>query len=1236
MCFAIPMVLTYHYNIEVSTKSTATKCQRINDNRYLCNSLISMFRLLLSDEKYQHFTDIFIQSGTYHLNMSFILKDFYKIRIRSDASKPAIITCHNNSDLNTGPGVVFLRVEDLIIDHLTIVRCGMRHVNSTSYLAGRNFISAHSAILIQNSTNISMANVNIFNCSGVGLLIYDTDGLVNITDSVFAYNMLEPNLGGGGGGGGIHIEFTNCTPGLAVCDSRDNRHNTNAKYIIDRCTFEGNVAAYYCKNDCEEKELYTRNFITLGTGGGISFWFNGQAKNNSFEVILTNFTSNTATLGGGLHVHSRENATHNHVMVKGCRFIKNTGYKQGGGLVIGNLIHQGDRHSKFNTYNISNCLFEQNEGPIGGGILGFGSREPGNIDPTNHFEIHNSSFINNKAQFGSAIQINRQYLDSITVGTIFTLVLEKCDFTNNNFHDNSSIGAVAMSGVSIQFRGYTHFNNNTSTALIVDGATMEFSDDSVTVFQNNNGLSGGAISMIENARIIVYPNSTLIFLNNTAIENGGAIYVELSTPFDHLLSHVCFIRYHLEKTPPSNWKANFTFINNTARQNNNSIFASTLQPCIRAYSNVTELFDNKPFYHYPENSNKIATLPAKFKFIDITSNKVCSVISGNLTCNIVPGEEFDLPVILQDELEKDVDYIMLIATCIDSHSPNVVLPYQITNGTIQIAGKPNEVCRLQLQTDTCTDYPISTIIQVTLLNCPPGLFYDVSKRQCQCVVNHIYQIPAISGCETTCLQAYFNEFFWIGYKSDDAKDLLYGLCPYHYCYNEQVYPSKLLPRDANKTVLDEFVCGKRRRTGLLCGQCIIGYSVMMNSPTSTCHKCKDVHLGILYLVLSYILPVSALFYVIMSYNIRMTTGVISAYLFYSQIGGSLRYFLSSDVSHVISSIVTTIYSISNLEFFQHDTFSYCLFTNAGTVDILAFQLLLSFFPVLLVMVYFLLRHYCICNHRCCQNCRISSKAITHGISAFLVLCFAKINVLAFGILKQAELFFINGTSYKRAVFLQGDIEHFGLPLYILYATGSVLAIIFIVTIPTIVLVFHPILINVAAYFGWGETKFLLIINKLLLVHKLKPVLDTFQGDYKDKLHFFAGLHFFLYRLIFFCIIIMISTANVSRLYFLLTTFLLIILLIHVFTMPFKRYIDNAAYSLTYLIMIMIAIIRYIIFSTGNSSNELIWPKIFLELLPLVCILLYFAWKLSVAFKAKWKKYMSSRDPKSNHSYLVSK
>ena len=562
-------------------------------------------------------------------------------------------------------------------------------------------------------------------------------------------------------------------------------------------------------------------------------------------------------------------------------------------------------------------------------------------------------------------------------------------------------------------------------------------------------------------------------------------------------------------------------------------------------------------------------------------------------------------------------------------------PYHFTNGTIQIAGKPNDtMSSVQLQTDT--KYPASICYSTSnLVKLSPRASLQCSaKEQCQCVVNHTPQIPAISKCEITSLQAYYNKYYWIGYESDDAKDLIYGLCPYHYCYSNHVLQDQLLPRHANRTILDKFMCGNRKRTGVLCGQCIEGYSVMMNSPDSTCEKCRNAHLGILYLILSYILPISILFYIIMSYNIRMTTGLISAYLFFSQTISSHYYYASlqahTDLSFTISNIIMSIYSMSNLEFFQHDAFSYCLFSNAGTVDILGFKLLMSFYPIFLVLIYFLLRH---CRYCRFQNCRLSSTSITHGMSAFLVLCFAKINILAFAISKHTELFYLNGKSYGRVVHLQGDIKYLRESLYNIYEIGSILIIVIIITIPTVILLFHPILMNIAVYFEWGESKFILLVNKLLLIHRLKPMLDTFQGDYKDNLHFFAGLHFFLYKIIFFCIVVAASTANENHLYLLVTIYLLVIQLIHVLVMPFKNFINNAAHSLIYFIMIILVVIEHHFFSTGSSSHKLIWTEILLCLLPLACIALYCAWKLFIVAKAKWmKKFKDSND---NQLSLVS-
>ena len=1230
----IPMASFYQHNIYLSDKLPITNRQQINDTTYHYSSLTEVFHRLSNccDS-----TDISIEPGNYNLPLSYVFADLHDIRIRSETK--AVIQCEANVngtyDFDTG--IAFLRVTNLVITNISIVGCGMKHV-TTNRIGSGKFIFVRSAMFIQNSTDIFLDNLTISESNGIGLLVYDTNGLVTITKSSFINNSLD-SLEQSKllmGGGGIYIEFTECTPGTVLCDSTSNCFNKLTKYTIDQCVFEGNAASYHYNGSAQE-HLVNGVLTSFGTGGGLSLWLYGNAENNSFQVTSSFFTYNRALYGGGLYVQNRQNTRNNSIHVSWCHFVANIGKLSGGGLTFGYVINQKGEQSLFNKYTVVNCWFEQNQGKVGGGIAGFGSREPQRIQSTNYFEVCNSSFINNGAQYGSAIQFNKEFFNFIITGSIFTLLINNCTFTDNNLYrinassNSSSIGAVAMSGVDVEFKGTTTFSNNNSTALIVDGASVKFINDSKTTFKDNSGLHGGAISLISSAVIRVYPNATLTFLRNRAIQYGGAIYVALSAPFDYLFSRTCFIRYYLNDVAPSEWKTNFTFINNTSivGKNNNTIFANTLRPCIKAYGVGINFFYNNPFHYYlPINDsiNTISTSPATFKFVNQTQSSFA----------VVPGEIINLQVQLIDELGQVVSSTMFIATCNGPPSPYVVPPYHFTNGSIKLAGKPDELCELHMKTDT--DYQVSTTTKIVLLNCPPGFVYSNDKKQCECLVNHIRQNPAISGCELTSFQAYFDRFYWIGYESDDTVDLLISPCPYRYCYEDHISQGQLLPRVANKTSLDKFVCGNRNRTGLLCGQCIEGYSVALNSPAFTCYRCKYPQLGTFYLLLSYIIPVSALFYIIMAYNIRMTTGPIGAYLFFSQIISSQYRFVfdysvkaNYDETLAASNIVIAIYSMTNLQFFEHDVFSYCMFSNAGTVDILAFNLILSFYPVFLVFIYFLLRRYCACKMKCYQNIRLSTKSVIHGVNAFLVLCFAKIIILAFGILKSTDISYINGSSFRKVIYHQGNLKYFGDLLHGVYATGSLFTIVTVISIPTLILVFHPIMIGVSRYFEWGETKYVVFINRLLFIHKLKPVLDSFQGDYKDNLSFFAGLHSFLYRLIFFCIVVVVPTPDISGLLVMIIAYFIVILLIHILVMPFKRYIDNASYSLIYTLMLTILIIEHYVYSTGNSTVWLIWLEIILSLLPFICVVIFCLWKLLIAAKVIWRKYYQTDD----ETHLVS-
>ena len=108
----------------------------------------------------------------------------------------------------------------------------------------------------------------------------------------------------------------------------------------------------------------------------------------------------------------------------------------------------------------------------------------------------------------------------------------------------------------------------------------------------------------------------------------------------------------------------------------------------------------------------------------------------------------------------------------------------------------------------------------------------------------------------------------------------------------------------------------------------------------------------------------------------------------------------------------------------------------------------------------------------------------------------------------------------------------------------------VIAVPTLILLVHPLIMQIVIYFNRGETKPVLLINKCLLIHKLKPVLDSFQGNYEDNLPFFAGLQIFFYRTIFF-ILVVVTAPNIDDSLLFLTGYFIVITLVQNLVMPFK-------------------------------------------------------------------------------------
>ena len=67
------------------------------------------------------------------------------------------------------------------------------------------------------------------------------------------------------------------------------------------------------------------------------------------------------------------------------------------------------------------------------------------------------------------------------------------------------------------------------------------------MFKGNHGLRGGAVLLIEGSFMKLYSNVSITFCENTATLFGGAIFAEMSMPFEYLELHICFFYDIIER-----------------------------------------------------------------------------------------------------------------------------------------------------------------------------------------------------------------------------------------------------------------------------------------------------------------------------------------------------------------------------------------------------------------------------------------------------------------------------------------------------------------------------------------------------------------------------------------------------------------------------------------------------------------------------------------------------------------
>lgn len=570
----------------------------------------------------------------------------------------------------------------------------------------------------------------------------------------------------------------------------------------------------------------------------------------------------------------------------------------------------------------------------------------------------------------------------------------------------------------------------------------------------------------------------------------------------------------------------------------------------------------------------------------------------------------------------------------------------LPNQKLKLYGNPGATCTLGIARN---GYQLLYVkLTVYLSQCPPGYILIIdnqARKECTCARYFTEHYRGIQTCNSSTFQSYILHGMWAGYESDNASEenLVTAYCPHSFCsYNASgVHISHLLPGRANKTILDTFICQKGR-TGKLCGICLEGYSVYFHSPNYLCKQNHFCSYGALFYILSELLPLSALFAIILKFNISFTSGTLNGFLFYAQVVDTLytgtlnhaEYY--SDWTFKMIKTSVFVYRFFNLNFFTLDSLSFCLWEGASTLDIITIKFATIAFAFFLVLSVFIFLNVCTPKFKRCSHVSLKQSVI-HGISTFLVVCFSQTVQVYFHIFTPGYMYRRGDKLIRTQVLYNGEIAFFT-GKHLAYVIPALFATITVAIIPTLYLLWYPLGIKMLDKCRISETKFAKLLERILFINRLKPVFDSFQGCYKDNFRFFAGLNF-IYRAAF--LASLSFSSGITQFYVLAEVLLVIMLLLHSLSQPYKKPTHNALDSFLFADLALVNGLSLYIRTKGLRLlyvSSILASEIFQVILtatPLICLLAYATVKLMSKLKRKlFRKKRNTSLLEDDFSYLL--
>ena len=1237
--FAVSTLCVFYVFVFIPLICPHSSALHIRINSKETFGVIPLLQWYLCDTGLRSNLVIDISAGTYTINGGpfCIIRNQKNITLRGEPGTE--IRCSDE-----GRGMAFFNINNLKFENLVFSNCGMvvpsvfpgdGHVtvnNTYTYLGPMQ----RAVLLLLHCTNITLENVTIDKSHGFGVLA------INPMQKTVARNVLIKSTNSLGPADSCNFTDMYCSGSGAVflyadTDITHSRIEPGQTFSLDviNCSFTNNTNTLPPSLLLELINTLVTAIQTqpifLSGGSGLAVYLGQLEYHVNVRIINSTVQYNTGNISGILLMH-HNSLCNSKIQMDGVLVSHNNNkYGWGGGMSITVTLFL-DFLKHFPHYQpelrdlveISRSTFSHNVAIYGGATFLYVT--PQNISDLRAI-FRQTKFTKNISPFGAALN-SYQYRSLINNRATFILLEDVQAFENYHPLSMFSKGSPENSAVFMISHNYnvtivgtkgkgSFFYDNTVSVVQTSGTNVILSG--TIVFENNRGFNGGAFGLLDNSVLFIQNGSSLNFTRNTALTRGGAIY---SDTLGASVSTTCAIQFlgqnriGIEEQQLKYLNVSITFSDNSAGNAGNSIYGNPLYYCnflsVSAVDHVDTSVGNEKIlynhvFNFPSSVDnrhaEISSLPQQICVCQNTTftTEQCGSSYVSLGHEIFPGEAFYLLLNSVDASKTPVPSLLYSEPIHFTSGPHSTIQLQLQRdeNVRQLSGwstcqqsrftlfaPENVTVHLKLVT---TPGGQDTTIEINVTHCPPGLTLGNEELCHRCMCSDFILNTLESSCNETQGTVARPEHYWVGTETVDGNRLVGFIptCPINYC-KEDVTEIDLTTADP--------LCVSGR-TGILCGSCKEGLSVVFGSPE--CKKCSNASIAyIIIFILAGLILVSIMFLL----DLTITTGTINGLLFYANIVNidSNIYFRGTGQHFFLVFI-----SLLNLEL----GFPLCFYDGMKE----NVKLLLQYaFPIYLFFIMFAINHL---SHHTTIMRRILSKFDGNHVFATLdYMIFSKL-MLTVTYSTTFAKYVSEDSSQDRSVWFYDGSSNADDPLIIITILVALVVFVGLILPYILFTTFHKYIKKMTSSIKY--------IRKVTSSVRLNAHIDATCAPYKDEMRYWFGLRLILIVILYF-IVVNVSTRSPYLALTIQHGFMVGYVVLQTYLQPFKQQ-SIAILDMSFIVNLILLTIgtSYIQRDGGTmedhsgrmeDQSDLVAFSVSIAFITFVGILAYHIWKRLYAIR----------------------